>query len=161
MFDETPILTFKSAMLDLDRLRHDLQLGREHPARESFDHRIALILRSVRRHGPLPGHRPRAESTSRRLQSIIIQAEHRLSLDESDLALDSVLKGLRLRVNDPYLLFLGARAVNELGSDESAARLAYQALWVHPGFTEVQHFFSELSQVHPGISEEFFGRPSP
>jgi len=160
MLDPVPILSYENAMLDLERLRQDLQLDRESPTRDSFDQRIELILRSVRRHGPIPGHLRAPAKIRRRLQSITLQAEHRLALDDHALAFDSALKGLQLRINDPYLLFLAAQAVDVLGSDLSATRLAYQALWVHPGYEAVQYFFAQITSVHPTVQEEFFGRPS-
>lgn len=161
MHDPSMSLSYRHAMLDLDRLRQDLQLGHESPTYSSFDHRIELILRSVRQHGPLPGHRRPPRKDRALLASITLQAEHRLALDDHALALDSALKGLRLRINDPRLLFLAAQAVDVLGSDLSATRLAYQALWVNPRYEPVQYFFARIKSVHPAIQDEFFGRPSP
>lgn len=69
-----------------------------------------------------------------------------LAVDRGDerLALVRALHGLSFAPHHPQLFYLAASACFELGWVELVIRFLYQALWIHPGYTDARNDLESL-----------------
>jgi hypothetical protein len=69
-------------------------------------------------------------------------------------ALAYALRGLSCSPHDPHLSYLAAASCVELGSVETALRLLYHTLWIHPGHVPARRDLEALTAFLDGAGGE-------
>lgn len=86
--------------------------------------------------------------------SFLTAGREALERGEEREALAYALRGMSCSPHDPHLSFLAATSCIELGSVETALRLLYHTLWIHPGHQAARRDLEALTAFLEGQSGE-------
>jgi tetratricopeptide (TPR) repeat protein len=103
-------------------------------------HTLKLALQELELHIPGLEAPPNADAAKAFMQA----AETSLSRGDERDALAYALRGLSCSPHDPALHYLAASACIELGGVETALRLLYHTLWIHPGHANARRDLEAL-----------------
>jgi hypothetical protein len=113
-------------------------------------HTLKLALQELELHIPGLDTPPNADAAKAFAQA----SEASLSRGDERDALAYALRGLSCSPHEPNLCYLAAAACLELGGVESAMRLLYHTLWIHPGHTAARRDLDALKAFMEGEEGE-------
>jgi len=113
-------------------------------------HTLKLALQELELHIPGLDTPPNADAAKAFAQA----AETSLSRGGERDALAYALRGLSCSPHDPTLHYLAASACIELGGVETALRLLYHTLWIHPGHLNARRDLDALRSFLEGDEGE-------
>ena len=109
-------------------------------------HTLKLALQELELHIPGLEPPPNADAAKAFAQA----SETALSRGDERDALAYALRGLSCSPHDPGLCYLAASACIELGGIETALRLLYHTLWIHPGHLNARRDLEALRAFMEG-----------
>lgn len=99
----------------------------------------------------IPGLEPAPNADA--AHAFLLAGRESLERGDERESLAYALRGLSCSPHDPHLCYLAAAACVELGSVETALRLLYHTLWIHPGHAAARRDLDALTAFLDGPDE--------